>query len=51
MVGLLVLGMGALALMCVVPPGWRLPPVLVGLAALIGCRVLIAIRSRKLRRA
>ncbi len=51
MVGLLVLGMAALALMCVLPPGWRLVPGLTGGAALIGCRVLIGIRGHKLRRA
>jgi tetratricopeptide (TPR) repeat protein len=50
MVGLLILGMAALALMCVLPPGWRLAPGLTGAAALIGCRILIGVRGHKLRR-
>jgi hypothetical protein len=48
-VGVLVLSMVALALMCVLPLGWRLPPAIVGVVALIACRVLLVVRSRRLR--
>ncbi|CAN5278968.1 hypothetical protein BH09ACT8_BH09ACT8_60460 [soil metagenome] len=46
-IGLLVLGMVALAVMCVLPPDWRWPPAITGGAALIGSRVVLAIRTRK----
>lgn len=49
-IGLLVLGMVALAVMCVLPPDWRWSPAIAGGVALIGSRVVLAIRTRKLAR-
>jgi tetratricopeptide (TPR) repeat protein len=48
-VAMLMLSMAALALMCVLPLEWRLPPAIVGVVALIGCRILLAVRARRLR--
>jgi hypothetical protein len=50
-VGLLVLGMAALMVMCVVPPDARFWPLMVGAPALIGSRLLLERRARKLQRA
>jgi Flp pilus assembly protein TadD len=52
MVALIAVGMVSLVVMCVAPPGSvRVPPLIVGIVALIACRILIAVRSRRLRRA
>ena len=49
---LLVVGVIGLAAMCVLPPGTaRVPPLLVGVVALLGCRVLISVRNGRLNRA
>jgi len=48
-VALLVLGMFALMVMCVVPPEWRFWPLVVGVPALIGSRLLLEKRSRALQ--
>jgi hypothetical protein len=50
-VGLLVFGMVALMVMCVMPPDVRFWPFLVGAEALIGSRVLLEVRARKLAKA
>ena len=50
-VGLLVVGMIALMVMCVVPPGSRLWPLLVGVPAVLGSRILLEVRARKLQKA
>jgi hypothetical protein len=49
-VGLLVFGMIALMVMCVVPPDARLIPLVVGVAGLRGSRGLLEIRARKLQK-
>jgi hypothetical protein len=49
-IGLLALSMVALAAMCVLPPDWRVAPLLVGVALLVGCRILLALRTRKLKK-
>lgn len=49
-IGLLALGMIALALMCVLPSAWRWPPAIIGAVALIGSRVLLAVRARRSKR-
>jgi Flp pilus assembly protein TadD len=50
-VGLVVFGMIALMVMCVVPPVVRLWPLLVGMAGLWGGRGLLEVRARKLLKA
>ncbi|MDT5002748.1 MAG: hypothetical protein QOK12_4853 [Mycobacterium sp.] len=50
-VGLLVLGMIALMVMCVVPPDSRLWPLMVGVPAVLGSRLLLGLRARELQRA
>jgi Flp pilus assembly protein TadD len=50
-VGLLVVGIIALMVMCVVPPGSRLWPLLVGVPAVLGSRILLEVRARKLQKA
>jgi hypothetical protein len=49
-VGLLVLGMVALMVMCVVPPDARFWPLMVGAPPILGSRLLLERRARKLRR-
>jgi tetratricopeptide (TPR) repeat protein len=48
-VALLVLGMSALMVMCVVPPDSRLWPLVVGAPALIASRLLLEMRARALQ--
>jgi tetratricopeptide (TPR) repeat protein len=50
-VGLLVLGMIALMVMCVVPPDSRFWPLMVGAPAVIGSRLLLELRARELQKA
>jgi hypothetical protein len=50
-VGLLVFGMIALMVMCVVPPDVRLWPLLVGMAGLWGSRGLLEVSARSLLKA
>jgi hypothetical protein len=50
-VGLLVLGMTALMVMCVVPPDSRLWPLMVGVPAVLGSRLLLELRARELQKA
>jgi Flp pilus assembly protein TadD len=50
-VGLLVLGMIALMVMCVVPPESRFWPLMVGVPAVLGSRILLEVRARKLKKA
>jgi hypothetical protein len=50
-VGLLVLGMIALMVMCVVPPDSRFWPLMVGVPAVLGSRLLLELRARKLVKA
>lgn len=50
-VGLLVLGMIALMVMCVVPPESRFWPLMVGVPAVLGSRILLEVRARKLKQA
>jgi hypothetical protein len=50
-VGMLVLGMIALMVMCVVPPDERLWPFLIGAAAVLGSRLLLELRARRLQSA
>jgi Flp pilus assembly protein TadD len=50
-VGLLVFGMIALMVMCVIPPDVRFWPFLVGVPAVLGSRILLEVRARKLKKA
>jgi hypothetical protein len=50
-VGLLVFGMIALMVMCVVPPESRFWPLMVGVPAVLGSRILLEVRARKLKKA
>ncbi len=43
------LGILGLAVMCVIPVAARWPAALVGAAALVACRIILAVRSRRLR--
>jgi tetratricopeptide (TPR) repeat protein len=49
-VGLLLLGMVALMVMCVVPPDARFWPLMVGAPALLGSRLLLELRAGKLQK-
>jgi hypothetical protein len=50
-IGLLVFGMVALMVMCVVPPDSRFWPLMVGVPAVLGSRLLLELRARKLVKA
>jgi tetratricopeptide (TPR) repeat protein len=50
-VGLLVFGMVALMVMCVVPPDARFWPLMAGVPAVLGSRLLLEVRARKLAKA
>jgi Flp pilus assembly protein TadD len=50
-VGLLVFGMIALMVMCVVPPEVRLWPLLIGVPAVLASRILLEVRANKLKKA